>query len=120
MHSGFIIEIINNNEVVTNLKLFVRDGLVDGIEVKVFNNDYDYNSLLLIAKNEGFSGNGILTDNLSIDNIKIVNDEMIDIVKFDKIFTDKKIYLNGTTKYICIDVPPKSISLIQLLPDIAK
>ena len=71
---------------------------------------------LLIAKNEGFSGNGILTDNLSIDNIKIVDEESIDIVKFDKILTDKKIQLNGTTKYICIDVPPKSISLIQLLP----
>ena len=116
MHSGFLIEIINNNEIVTNIKLFVRDGLVDGIEVKVFNNDYDYNSLLLIAKTEGFSGNGILTDNLSIDNIKIVDEESIDIVKFDKILTDKKIQLNGTTKYICIDVPPKSISLIQLLP----
>ena len=116
MHSGFLIEIINNNEIVTNLKLFVRDGLVDGIEVKVFNNDYDYNSLLLIAKTEGFSGNGILTDNLSIDNIKIVDEESIDIVKFDKILNDKKIQLNGTTKYICIDVPPKSISLIQLLP----
>ena len=116
MHSGFLIEIINNNEIVINLKLFVRDGLVDGIEVKVFNNDYDYNSLLLIAKTEGFSGNGILTDNLSIDNIKIVEEESIDIVKFDKILTDKKIQLNGTTKYICIDVPPKSISLIQLLP----
>ena len=116
MHSGFLIEIINNNEIVTNLKLFVRDGLVDGIEVKVFNNDYDYDSLLLIAKTEGFSGNGILTDNLSIDNIKIVDEESIDIVKFDKILTDKNIHLNGTTKYICIDVPPKSISLIQLLP----
>jgi hypothetical protein len=96
--------------------LFVSDGLVDGVEVKVFNNDYDYNSLLLIAKTVGFSGNGILTDNLSINNIKIVDDETIDIVKFDKILTDKKIYLNGTTKYICIDIPPKSISLLQLLP----
>jgi hypothetical protein len=34
----------------------------------------------------------------------------------NKILTDKKIYLNGTTKYICIDIPPKSISLLQLLP----
>jgi hypothetical protein len=116
MYRGFIIEIINNNDIVTNLKLFVSDGLVDGVDVKVFNNDYDYNSLLLIAKTVGFSGNGILTDNLSIDNIKIVDDETIDIVKFDKILTDKKIYLNGTTKYICIDIPPKSISLLQLLP----
>ena len=120
MHRGFIVEISNNNDIVINLKLFVSDGLVDGIEVKVLNSDYNYNSLLLVAKSEGFSGNGIATDNPSIDNIKIVDDETIDIVKFDKIFTDKKIYLNGTTKYICIDVPPKSISLIQILPDIAK
>ena len=116
MHRGFIIEIINNNDIIINLKLFVSDGLVDGVDVKVFNNDYDYNSLLLIAKTVGFSGNGILTDNLSIDNIKIVDDETIDVVKFDKILTDKKIYLNGTTKYICIDIPPKTISLLQLLP----
>jgi len=116
MHRGFIVEISNNNDIVINLKLFVSDGLVDGVDVKVFNNDYDYNSLLLIANTVGFSGNGILTDNLSIDNIKIVDDKTIDVVKFDKILTDKKIYLNGTTKYICIDIPPKSISLLQLLP----
>ena len=120
MHKGFIVEIINNNDIVINLKLFVSDGLVDGIEVKVLNSDYNYNSLLLIAKSEGFSGNGIATNNPSIDNIKIVDDEKIDTVKFDKIFTNKKIYLNGTTKYISIDVPKNSISLIQLLPDFAK
>ena len=120
MHRGFIVEISNKKDIVINLKLFVSDGLVDGIEVKVLNSDYNYNSLLLVAKSEGFSGNGIATDNTSIDNIKIVDDETIDIVRFDKIFTDKKIYLNGTTKYISIDVPPKSISLIQLLPTIAK
>jgi len=50
MHRGFIIEISNKNDVVINLKLFVSDVLVDGIEVKVLNSDYNYNSLLLIAK----------------------------------------------------------------------
>jgi hypothetical protein len=39
MHRGFIVEISNNNDIVINLKLFVSDGLVDGIEVKVLNSD---------------------------------------------------------------------------------
>ena len=118
MENGFTIEVSNNTSAEKEIKLFTQDGLVEGVIVKVFNSDLDYNFLLNIAKNKGFKGSGIMINTELINHICFQDEENSETIIINKIIDNKQILLNGHTKYISLVIPSQSEApiIIQLLP----
>lgn len=113
MINGFVVEISSENEKVQSICLFKEDHLPEGISVVFCHTEHDYKSLAAIALKKGFIGNGINTDEeLHITIHNVVTTEKL----FSKFITDKKIEIDGVSKYIEVVVPPKTTIMFQLMP----
>lgn len=114
MEKGFIIEVFNNKESEQEIHLFSENGLREGVTVKVFNSDLDYQFLLNIAQKEGFKGNGFQIDSHLVTSINIHDGENFEKAVFKRVLYPKKIILNGFTKYISLVIPQQAVMVIQL------
>ena len=116
MINGFLIQISNNSSNAQLVHLFKQAGLPEGITVSISNTDHHYNSLLLEANTKGFMGSGIMTDDEGALQLTIHNDADTENIVLHKLLTDKKIIIDGFSKYISIDIPPLANISFQLLP----
>lgn len=113
MIKGFVVEISSENEKAQSICLFKNVHLPEGISVSVRHTEHDYMSLTALAQSAGFIGNGINTDEeLHITIHNGVTAEKL----FSKFITDKKIEIDGVSKYIEVVVPPKITIMLQLMP----
>jgi hypothetical protein len=116
MNRGFTIELINNNNVEREINLFTKDGLPDGVTVNVISTKNNYDFLLNIALGEGFKGSGLMINSDLVNCITIHDGSKLEIISFKKMLIEKKILINGTSKFISLTVPPYTHLVLQLLP----
>jgi len=116
MNKGFTIELINNNNAEREINLFTQDGLVEGVTAKVINSEIDYYFLLNIALGEGFTGSGLMINSDLVNSITIHDGSKLETISFEKMLIEKKILINGTSKFISLTVPPSTHLVLQLLP----
>lgn len=116
MEKGFTIEVCNNTIIEKDIKLFTQDGLVEGVTAKVINSEIDYKFLLNIALGEGFMGSGLMINSDLVNSITIHDESKLEIISFKKMLIEKKIFINGTSKFISLTVPPSTHLVLQFHP----
>lgn len=118
MINGFIIEIVNTGESEEAITLFTDKELPKSIQIRVVNADYDYASLLAMAKTKGFVGSGISTNFKGKLEIIYKNGSQVENLLVESTLTYEKISLNGSTSFLSLSVPASSTFLFQLLPTV--
>lgn len=116
MINGFLIDIVNENNEDVTLSFFTNQKIPNGVSVTVKNLDFDYNSLLSMAINTGFIGNGICTDDNRIFQAAIYKNGTPIFYEFSKVLNDTEIMIDGLSNYFALTIPPSSKTLVQLLP----
>jgi hypothetical protein len=116
MNRGFTIELINNNNAEREINLFTKDGLADDVTVNVINTKNNYDFLLNIALGEGFMGSGLMINSDLVNSITIHDGGKLEFISFEKMLIENKIFINGTSKFISLTVPPSTHLVLQLLP----
>ncbi len=116
MEKGFTIEVCNNTIIEKDIKLFTKEGLPDDVTVNVINTKNNYDFLLNIALGEGFMGSGLMINSDLVNCITIHDGSKLEIISFEKMLIEKKILINGTSKFISLTVPPSTHLVLQLLP----
>jgi hypothetical protein len=116
MNRGFNIELINNNNAEREINLFTNYALPDHVTVNVINTKNNYDFLLNIALGEGFMGSGLMINSDLVNSITIHDGSKLEIISFEKMLIEKKIFINGTSNFISLTVPPYTHLVLQLLP----
>lgn len=115
MINGFLIEITNENNEEQLIHLF-KDTLPGEVSIKSINSNYDYPTLSLMALNQAFEGSGIVTDIGGTCSITIHTNGISTTHQFSKSLDNQEIIIDGKTNYLSIFTPPKSKSIVQLVP----
>ena len=114
MINGFVIEINNENGEEYSIPLFKEFELPFGLTIVAINNRYNYDSLCLMAKTEGFVGHGFNSSIIKQVKIQAKNQlSEIDLKSSEPVF---KVVIDGLENYITIIVPPYSSGFFQLFP----
>jgi hypothetical protein len=114
MINGFVLEINNEIGIEYEIPLFLDFTLPDGLSIRAHNSNYDYQSLHLMAKIQGFKGSGFKTTFTT--KVKIFNKNQIQEIEIENFHTDTKIVIDGFENYISIVIPPFANGLFQLMP----
>jgi hypothetical protein len=116
MPNGFLLEISNNNNTEVTVPFFREESLKAGITIHARNTDYNYAALLSMAKKEGFTGSGIVTDDERVSLLTIYRNHQPTQYLFSKILDGLEIFIDGKDNYISLNFPPMSYTLVQLMP----
>ena len=116
MINGFIIEIVNTGESEEAITLFRDRGIPKSIQIRVVNADYDYASLLAMAKTKGFVGSGISTNFKGELQVMYNKGHQAEHLLVGSILADKQINLDGNTSYLSLTVPASGAFIFQLVP----
>ena len=114
MITGFIVDIHNETGIEYEIPMFLNFPLPDGLTIMPPNSNYDYQSLHLMAKSQGFKGSGFKTTFTT--KVKIFNKNQIQEIEIENFHTDTKIVIDGFENYISIVIPPFAKGLFQLMP----
>lgn len=114
MINGFILEINNEIGIEHEIPLFLDITLPEGLSIKAHNSNYDYQSLHLMAKTQGFNGRGFKTTFPT--SVKILNNNQFQEFEFDNFYPDFTVYNDGIENHISIVIPPFANGLFQLMP----
>lgn len=114
MINGFVLDINNKIGVEHEIPLFLDFNLPDGLSIMAHNSNYDYQSLHLMAKTQGFKGIGFKTTFPT--SVKILNNNQFQEFEFDNFYPDFTVYIDGFENYISIVIPPFAHGLFQLMP----
>ena len=114
MINGFVLDIENTTREDVSIPLFKEKQLPDGISIQSIRGEYDYESLVLMAKNENFMGCGFQSD--FIAKIQVISPEVIYDLDSRVVASDNKIILDGFDQYLSIVVPANSMGFFQLFP----
>lgn len=116
MINRFLIEVDNENNEDVTLSFFTNEKIPNVVGVTLKNSDFDYNSLLLMAINTGFIGNGICTDDNRVFQAAIYKDGTPIFYEFSKVLNDTEIMIDGVSNYFTLTIPSSSKTLVQLMP----
>lgn len=119
MGNGFIVNIINENDVFQEIKLFSSE-LPKGVIVQTLDKAYNFDSLKISVSNKSFKGNSLTTNIDATLKICIVNmDEELDIFLNGR-YEGSEIIVDGNNNFIKVNCPPHSSFYIRLLSVIEK
>jgi hypothetical protein len=113
MERGFIVDITNSSSQVQEVKLFAG-SLPQGVFVNAMDNAYNFDTLQIIARQNGFVGNSITTGFEGGLQIEIVSNDKIEKVILHGRFEYPEISINGTDQFILVTCPPNSNFYIRL------
>jgi hypothetical protein len=105
---GFIIRIINNTNGDVFIPLFVEHDLPDSISISTNDGQYDYKSLLNIAKEQSFEGSIIYTNYNGVLAIEIKNGIKVESLLLENRIDGNDFQINGFDKYITVQCPRNS------------
>jgi hypothetical protein len=114
MINGFVIDVENTSSEEFSIPLFKEKQLPEGISIRSIRGEYDYESSVLMAKNENFMGCGFQSD--FIIKIQVISPEVIYDLDSRVVASDNKIILDGFNQYLSIVVPANSMGFFQLFP----
>ena len=118
MINGFILEIVNTGESEEAITLFRDRGIPKSIQIRVVNADYDYASLLAMAKTKGFVGSGTSTNFKGELQVIYHNGHQAENLLVESTLAIKQINLDGKSSYLSITAPASSSFMFQILPPI--
>ena len=93
MYNCSLVIFANNNNWTEEVSLFIAGGLPIWIIVRGINSDYAYDSLLSIAIAKRISFNALMTNNFEISEFIIYDGGHSNTIIFDKMVSDKYIFL---------------------------
>jgi hypothetical protein len=61
-------------------------------------------------------GSGLMINSDLVNSITIHDGSKLEIISFEKMLIEKKIFINGTANFISLTAPPSTQLVLQLLP----
>jgi hypothetical protein len=113
MERGFIVDITNSTSQAQEVKLFAG-SLPQGVFVNTMDNAYNFDTLQMIARQNGFVGNSITTGFEAGLQIEIVNNVTVEKVILNGRYESPEIKVNGTDQFVLVTCPPNSNFYIRL------
>ena len=113
MQHGFIVEIVNSKSEAQEVKLFA-DSLPNGVLVTTMDKAYNFDTLQMIARQNGFIGDSITTGFEEGLQIEIVNNDKVEKVMLHGRYEEPDISINGTDQFVLVTCPPNSNFYIRL------
>jgi hypothetical protein len=113
MERGFIVDITNSSSQAQEVKLFAG-SLPQGVFVNSMDNAYNFDTLQMIARQNGFVGNSITTGFDGGLQIEIVSNDKIEKVMLNGRYESSEIRVNGTDEFVLVTCPPNSNFYIRL------
>jgi hypothetical protein len=113
MECGFIVDITNSSSQAQEVKLFAG-SLPQGVFVNTMDNAYNFDTLQMIARQNGFIGDSITTGFDGGLQIEIVNNVTVKKVILNGRYESPEIKVNGTDEFVLVTCPPNSNFYIRL------
>ncbi len=113
MERGFIVDITNSTSQAQEVKLFAG-SLPQGVFVNTMDNAYNFDTLQMIARQNGFVGNSITTGFEGGLQIEIVNNVTVKKVILKGRHESSEISINGADEFVLVICPPNSNFYIRL------
>lgn len=114
MENGFIVNIINENDVFQEIKLFSSE-LPKGVIVQTLDKGYDFDSLKISVRDKSCKGNSLTTNFDETLKICIINmGKELDILLNGR-YEGPEIVIDGNNNFIKVYCPPNSTFYIRLL-----
>lgn len=113
MGSGFIVEVINNNSTIKEVKLF-SGNLSNGILVNTIVNHFDFEGLKMAAQANPLIGNTLTTDSEYPLQIEIIQNIVSQNIILKERYEGSNIVIDGNDNYIKINCPPNAKFYIRL------
>jgi hypothetical protein len=113
MERGFIVGITNSTNEAQEVKLFAG-SLPQGVFVNTMDNAYNFDTLQMIARQNGFIGNSITTGFEEGLQIEIVSNVTVKKVILNGRYESPEIKVNGTDEFVLVTCPPNSNFYIRL------
>jgi hypothetical protein len=114
MGNGFIVNIINENDVFQEIKLFSSE-LPKGVIVQTLDKSYDFDSLKISVSNKSFKGNSLTTNIDATLKICVVNmGTELDILLNGR-YEGSEIVIDENNNFIKVYCPPNSNFYLRLL-----
>jgi hypothetical protein len=113
MERGFIVDITNSTSQALEVKLFAG-SLPQGVLVNTMDKSYNFDTLQMIAQQNGFIGNSITTGFEGELQIEIVNNVAVEKVMLNGRYEAPEISINGADEFVLVTCPPNSNFYIRL------
>jgi len=113
MQQGFIVELVNSTSQAQEVKLFAG-SLPDGVLVNTMDKAYNFDTLQMIARQNGFIGDSITTGFEPGLQIEIVNSVAVKKVILSGRYESPEIRINGTDEFVLVTCPPNANFYIRL------
>jgi len=113
MQHGFIVEIVNSTSEAQEVKLFAG-SLPDGVLVNTMDKAYNFDTLQMIARQNGFIGDSITTGFEDGLQMGIVNKDKTKKIILQGRYESPEITINGSDEFVLVTCPPSSNFYIRL------
>jgi len=113
MQHGFIVEIVNSTSEAQEVKLFAG-SLPDGVLVNTMDKAYNFDTLQMIARQNGFIGDSITTGFEDGLQMEIVNKDKTQKIKLQGRYESSEIRINGSDEFVLVTCPPNANFYIRL------
>ena len=113
MERGFIVEITNSTSQAQEVKLFAG-SLPQGVLVNTIDKAYNFDALQMMARQNGFIGDSIITGLEEGLQIEIVSNDKIEKIMLNGRYESPEIRVNGTDQFVLVTCPPNSNFYIRL------
>ena len=113
MQQGFIVEIVNSTSEAQEVKLFAG-SLPNGVLVTTMDKAYNFDTLQMIARQNGFIGDSITTGFEEGLQIEIVNGVAVKKVILNGRYESPEIRINGTDEFVLVTCPPNANFYMRL------
>ena len=113
MQHGFIVEIVNSTSKAQEVKLFAG-SLPEGVSVTTMDKAYNFDTLQMIARQNGFIGDSITTGFEDGLQMEIVNKDKTQKIKLQGRYESPEIRINGADEFVLVTCPPSSNFYIRL------
>jgi hypothetical protein len=113
MQQGFIVEIVNSTSENQEVKLFAG-SLPNGVLVNTMDKAYNFDTLQMIARQNGFIGDSITTGFEDGLQMEIVNGVAVKKVILNGRYESPEIRINGTDEFVLVTCPPNANFYMRL------
>jgi len=113
MEHGFIVDITNSSSQAQEVKLFAG-SLPEGVLVNTMDKAYNFDTLQMIARQNGFIGDSITTGFEDGLQMEIVNGVAVKKVILNGRYESSEIRINGADEFVLVTCPPNANFYIRL------